>query len=124
MEKAMLYIDLCMVYGHPVILANNFAMAARELIAHMTESTDAAEVYASKNCVIHLCATVLHFVSTYTNPISQLKYSIHVIRLMKNASQILGDSIEQRGQVPFNSVSSQRSVISLNLNKIFCFNLE
>ena len=112
MEKAMLYIDLCMVYGHPIVLANNFAMAARELIAHMKESTDAAEVYALKNCVINLCATVLHFVSTYANPISRLKYSIHVIRLIKSASQILGDSNKKRGRrFLLNSVSSQRSLV-------------
>lgn len=112
MEKAMLYIDLCMVYGHPVVLANNLVMAARELIAHMTESTDTAEVYALKNCLIDLCATALHFVSTYANPISQLKYSIHVIRLIESANQILGDSIKQRGRrFLLNCVSSQRSFV-------------
>lgn len=99
----MLYIDLCMVHGHPIVLANSMVMASKELIAHMVTSTDAAEVYALKNCVIDLCHTVLYFVSTYANPISQLKYSIHVIRLVKKANQILAHSV--RGQT-LHSVNS------------------
>lgn len=79
-------IDMCILNGHPVVLANNYVMASRELITHMMESSDAAEVYALKSCVIELCAMILHFVSTYANPISQLKYSIHVIRLIKGAN--------------------------------------
>lgn len=104
MEKAILYMDLCMVYGHPIVLANSLVMASRELIAHMTKSTDPAEVYAQKNCVTELCATVLHFISRYANPISQLKYSIHVIRLIKCANQILADSVKTQTlrQVNFN----------------------
>lgn len=102
MEKAMLYIDLSMVYRHPMVLANSLVMASRELIAHMAESKDAAEVYALKNCVIEMCATVLYFVSTYVNPISQLKYSIHVFRLIKKANQILADSIRGQTLYPVN----------------------
>lgn len=92
----MLYIDLCMVYGHPTLLANNLMMASRELIARMAESTDAAEIYALKKCVIELCATVLHFVSTYANPIAQLKYSIHVSRLIKRANQAVEESVRRQ----------------------------
>lgn len=93
MEKAMLYIDMCSIFGHPIVLANCFVMAAKELIAHIKENTDAAEAYAIKNCVTDLCATVLHFVSKYANPISQLKYSIHVIRLLKNVNQMFANFI-------------------------------
>lgn len=118
----MLYIDLCMVYGHPIVLVNSMVMASRELIAHMTESTDAAEVYALKNCVVDLCATVLHISSTYANPISQLKYSIHVIRLIKAANQILADSV--MGQTLY-SVNSKCSRILRIINTIlFYFILE
>lgn len=108
MEKAMLYIDLCMVYGHPIMLANNMIMASIELIAHMAQSKDTAEVYALKNCVIELCATVLHFVSTYIDPISQLKFSIHVIRVIKRANQILADSVEENTSFLVNSIFSIR----------------
>lgn len=94
MDKVMLYIDLCMVHGHPIVLANNLVLASKEVIAHMAECTDAAEVYALKNCVVELCATVLHYVTTYANPIAQLKYSVHVIRLIKRANEILADSNE------------------------------
>lgn len=107
MEKAMLYIDLCMVDGHPIVLANSLVLASRELIAYMVESLDVAELYALKNCVIELCYSVLHCVSTYANPISQLKYSIHVIRLIKRANQILADSVG--GQI-LNSVNSEFSI--------------
>lgn len=100
MEKAMLYIDLCMVYGHPMVSINNLVMASRELIAHMTKQTDASEVYALKNCVIELCCTVLYIVSTYANPISQLKYSIQVIRLIKRANQILATFAYERNLHP------------------------
>ena len=89
MEKAMLYIDLCMVYGHPIVLANSLIWGARELIVHMSHSTDAAEVYALKNCVSDLCGTVLYFASKYANPISQLKYASHVFRLICKANHIL-----------------------------------
>lgn len=92
----MLYIDLCMVYGHPTLLANNLMMASRELIARMAESTDAAEIYALKKCAIELCATVLHFVSTYANPIAQLKYSIHVFRLIKRVNQAVEESVRRQ----------------------------
>lgn len=92
----MLYIDLCMIYGHPIVLANSMVWAARELIEHMTDNPDTAEVYASKKCVIDLCATVLHFVSKYTNPISQLKYSFHVFKLMRNANLILGNLVGEQ----------------------------
>lgn len=102
MEKAMLYIDLCMVYGHPIVTANSLVMASRELIAHMTKQTDASEVYALKNCVIELCCTVLYLVSTYANPISQLKYSIQVIRLIKRANQILAAFANERNLHPVN----------------------
>lgn len=113
MEKAMLYIDLCMIYGHPIVLANSLVMASKELIAHMMESSNAAEVYALKNCVIELCATVLHFVSTYANPIAQLKYSIHVFRLIKSANQILAESV--RGQTLFSVKFEQFNLNFLSL---------
>lgn len=92
----MLYIDLCMIYGHPMVLANNFVLAAKMLIErmHMLNSTDAAEAYALKNCVIDLCGTVLHFVSKYTNPISQVKYSTHVFRLMCESNYIFVSLID------------------------------
>lgn len=89
MDQAMLYIDLNMIYGHPIVLTNNLVLAAKKLIEHMMDSTDAAEVYALKNCVVELCETALHFVTKYANPISQLKYSTHVFRLMCKANSIL-----------------------------------
>lgn len=94
MERAMLHIDLCMVYGHPIVVANSLVWAAKEFIEHMTNSTDAAEVYALKNCVTVLCGSVLFFVSKYANPIAQLKYATHVFRLMYEANHILVDSID------------------------------
>lgn len=94
MEQAMLYIDLCATCGHPIVLVNSFIWAAKKVIEHMTESTDAAEVYALKNCVIELCTTVLYFTSKYANPISQLKYSTHVFRLMRKANYIFVDLID------------------------------
>lgn len=90
----MLYIDLCKIYGHPIVLANSLVWAAKELIEHMTDSTDAAEAYALKNCVSDLCGTVLYFVSKYANPISQLKYATHVFRLMCKANHIFVDMID------------------------------
>lgn len=94
MEKAMLYIDLCMIYGHPIGLANSLVWAAKEVIEHMTNSTDAAEVYALKNCVSDICGTVLYLVSKYANPISKLKYATHVFRLMCKANYIVVDKID------------------------------
>lgn len=96
-EKAMLYIDMCMIYGHPIVLANSLLLAAVQLIQHMMDSSlDAADVYASENCVIDLCATVLYFVSKYANPIAQLKYSIQVFRLMCKANRILADLVDKQ----------------------------
>lgn len=123
MEKAILHIDLCMVYGHPVVLANSFVLASKELIAHMVESTNAAEVYALKNCVIDLCATVLLLVSRYVNPISQLKYSIHVFRLIRRANQILADSV--MGHTLYSVNSNSLIWIASSFKKIlFSFDLE
>lgn len=102
MEKAMLYIDLCMVYGHPILLINNRVMASRELITHMLDTIDVNEVYALKKCVIDLCCTVLDLVSTYVNPIFQLKYSIQVIRLIKRANQILAAFANESNLHPVN----------------------
>lgn len=118
----MLYIDLCMVYGHPIVVVNSLEMASKELIAHMTENTDAAEVYALKNCVVELCATVLHIASTYANPISQLKYSIHVIRLIKRANHILADSV--RGQTLHSVISKCLSFFRIHTEILFYFVLE
>lgn len=94
----MLYIDLCMVCGHPIVLANCFVLASKHLMEHMTNSTDMAEAYALKRCVIALCANVLHFASTYANPFLQLKYSIHAFRLMDKANRILYELLGRVGQ--------------------------
>lgn len=122
MERAMLYIDLCMVYGHPLVSANSLMLASKELVALMLETIDTAEVYALKKCVIDLCCTVLYLVSTYANPMAQLKYSIHVIRLVKRANQILAckiDSTDSTEGGNFHLVSWNFRIFNFSLILIF-----
>lgn len=69
LEKAMLYIDLSMVGGSPVVLANNYLLASYFLLKEMKNpQLNAATKYAYKNTICRLIAKVFFYAHRFANP--------------------------------------------------------
>ncbi|CAG2109387.1 unnamed protein product, partial [Medioppia subpectinata] len=101
-EKAMLYIDLCMAVASPILLANNMTMASNYLLQHMNTwlpdadqvDTYHARLYAYRNCICDLSGTALYFASRYLDPISVINYSAQIFSLMNSAHITLAKHIK------------------------------
>jgi tetratricopeptide (TPR) repeat protein len=105
-EKAMLYIDLTMAYGHPSLMANNFLIAAYFLLKGMEYENDLATKYAYRNTICDLCAAVF-FAQSYMDPVTLMHFVKLCLILMNSSHELLRTSIAK------NKTGREKKVVNL-----------